>query len=417
MGNSGKLRSGRRRACRGGRPAKKQDRYEVFEPLAAWFGDSLTAAGHTSINGFLNANRMLNKHLVYSLANAAKPLKLDEIRMIALALKRPLEEAETLWRRARNEVERRTAEDRRTDALASWDDLPGLLDPSVQDLMEAQSDTVEQLPYRILRVEPPPLSAVYVRQQVQQEGDEHRPPITETLTALGALDRHEHLLITGGPGTGKSPFGHFVTGLLAKRWLGADIEPGLTEPVLPLRIPARTLLGDGSWSKVLADAIDKTLRLHLTENCPPALLSNRAHGARWLLIVDGLDEITDTEARGRLIKAIARHSRGESFRFVVSTRDLPQAELAPLRGFSRFSMVPMSRLDLADFAEKWFTAQDADSVPCSRPSPPSRIRVNPNARCRRTGQSCTSGSTTTSWTRSTAADRRRRGGCTRTARS
>lgn len=348
----------------GGRPAKDVQRHEVFEPLAEWFDESLTAAGHTSINGFLTANRMLNKHLVYNLANAARPLKLDEIRMIALALKRPLEEAETLWRETRNNVERRAHEDRRTEALASWDDLPGLLDPSVQDLMEAQCDTVEQLPYRKLLVEPPPLSTVYVRQQVRHEDANDRRPTSETVTALGALDRHEHLLITGGPGTGKSTFGHFVTGLLAKRWLRlADTDPAVSEPVLPLRIPARALLGDGSWSEVLANAVDKTLALNLTERCPPALLTNRAHGARWLMIVDGLDEITDSEARARLVTAIARHSRGGSFRFVVSTRDLPESELAPLRNqrFGNYSMVPMSRPDLTDFAEKWFTAQNPDN--------------------------------------------------------
>ncbi|MEV0644560.1 hypothetical protein AB0I28_04805 [Phytomonospora sp. NPDC050363] len=351
----------------GGRPAKRQERYEVFEPLAEWFARALENAGFRSVNAFLEANRLLNKNLVYDLAKAARPLKLEEIRTIAATLGQPAAEAETLWRTARRAAERQVRADQdAASAISSWDDIPGQPHPQLKDLLEAQSETVEQLPYQRLQVTPPPLSTIYVRQQVTAHEDADAPEpkrgTPETATALDALNLHEHLLITGEPGSGKSTFGYFVTGLLARRWLGAEEDCPVTEPLIPLRVPARELVRPGSWTTALAGAVNDTLGPILVTSVTAELLARRVHGARWLLFVDGLDEITDDEARRKLVSTLAHHARGGGdFRLVVSTRALPSDELAPLmtERIGHYRMVEFKSADLADFAERWFPDERA----------------------------------------------------------
>lgn len=348
--------------------------YADYEPLAEWFRRSLAQAGFADIDELVNANRMLQPGLVHALAEATRPLKLIEIRMVAMALGRPADEAESLWRQAMADAERRTVASQRTTArITSWDEIPAQPDPPIRNLLDAQRETVEQLPYRKLMVEPPPLSTIYVRQQVRQQRVQQddvpegadpkaRRASRDPVTALAALNQHEHLLLTGEPGSGKSTFGYYLTGLLARRWLGerTDEAPVVNEPLLPIRIPARSLIRESSWTKAVADAANETLGMNLVTQVVPELLENRAHGARWLLVIDGLDEITDAEARRTLVRTIAHHARKTGhFRFIVSTRTLPDTELAPLRGerFGHYKIAPFDSAELDDFTKRWFEAQ------------------------------------------------------------
>ena len=359
----------------GGRePEPEKAGYAEYEPLAEWFRGSLAQAGFADIDELLNANRMLQPDLVHALAEATRPLKLIEIRMVAMALGRPVEEAEALWRQVMADAERRTVESQRTTArITSWDEIPAQPDPPIRNLLDAQRETVEQLPYRKLMVEPPPLSTIYVRQQVRRQRVQQddvsegadpkaRRASRDPVTALAALNQHEHLLLTGEPGSGKSTFGYYLTGLLARRWLRepANDAPVVNEPLLPIRIPARSLIRESSWTKAVADAANETLGMNLVTQVVPELLEHRAHGARWLLVIDGLDEITDAEARRTLVRTIAHHSRKtEHFRFIVSTRTLPDAELAPLRSerFGHYKIAPFDSAELDDFTKRWFEAQ------------------------------------------------------------
>ncbi|MFF4787321.1 NACHT domain-containing protein [Streptomyces griseorubiginosus] len=77
-------------------------------------------------------------------------------------------------------------------------------------------------------------------------------------------------------------------------------------------------------------------------------------------MVDGLDEIADHDARTDVIHTIAQHARaGSDYRFVVTTRPLPEAELAPLRSplIGAYEVEPFDAAELRDFAGKWFATQ------------------------------------------------------------
>ncbi|NKE56883.1 NACHT domain-containing protein [Lentzea sp. PSKA42] len=238
--------------------------------------------------------------------------------------------------------------------LTSWQDRPALTE-ELEDLLHVQRDAAETLPYRLLGVRQPELTRVYVQQSVREterkQGD--RPfPIGE------ALSRGKHLLITGEPGAGKSTLGQMYVQRLATEWLEASADPPLPEPVMPLRIPAKALADDLPWSELLANAV-RSSRLNST--LKPELFAKRALGARWLVFVDGLDEIAEPERRDRVIDAlVSRMRRGSDHRLVITTRPLPPDELQKLHGqdIDLFTIQPFGPVELQDFASAWFRAQN-----------------------------------------------------------
>jgi hypothetical protein len=215
-----------------------------------------------------------------------------------------------------------------------------------------QRDAAETLPYRLLGVRQPELTRVYVQQSVRETEQQGRPvPIGD------ALARGKHILITGEPGAGKSTLGQMYVQRLATEWLEASADPPLPEPVMPLRISAKALADDLPWSELLANAV-RDRRLNAT--LKPELFAKRALGARWLVFVDGLDEIAEPERRDRVIDAlVSRVRRGSDHRLVITTRPLPPDELQKLHGqdIDLFTIQPFGPVELQDFASAWFRAQ------------------------------------------------------------
>lgn len=236
--------------------------------------------------------------------------------------------------------------------LTSWRDRPDLT-TDLEDLLHVQREAAETLPYRLLGVKQPELTRVYVQQSVRETERQDRPvPIAD------ALARGKHLLITGEPGAGKSTLGQMYVQRLATEWLEPSADPPLPEPVMPLRIPAKALADDLPWSELLANAVrDRRLNSPLRSE----LFAQRALGARWLVFVDGLDEIAEPERRARVVDAlVSRMRRGTDHRLVITTRPLPPDELQKLHGqdIDLFTIQPFGPVELREFASGWFRAQD-----------------------------------------------------------
>ncbi|MXG27246.1 NACHT domain-containing protein [Streptomyces sp. YIM 132580] len=378
----------------GGRPPKSdQQRYTELEELASWFRQAVTDAGYESLNAVVRAE-IAHKNVVYGICGATRMVKPEVVGAFAVALGREPSDVMPVWMRAKEAMDRSAsaAKEKRTPRLSSWTELP-LPSLAVRNLLEAQAKAVERLPYDMLGVTEPPLSAVYVRQQIRASGpasdgvsrkavlsDEapgtpvqmaaarHRDArrAESQLPIPTVLGRHQHLLITGEPGAGKSTLSSHLTWSLSRIWLREDtsLAAPVEEPLLPVRIAARTLLGEaGSWSTVLVQAARRTLGHSLIADPDPGLFRGRMQGARWLVMVDGLDEVADRESRAKVIRMIALHTRAEGdYRFVLTSRPLPEGELAPLRGptLGEYTMESFGAEELKDFAGKWFAAQYED---------------------------------------------------------
>ncbi|GAA3854609.1 hypothetical protein GCM10022243_20130 [Saccharothrix violaceirubra] len=261
---------------------------------------------------------------------------------------------------------------------SGWADAPELPD-DVRALLRAQISMAQTMPYKLPGARRPSLATVYVRQElggVVEEPDQHRPapaldhrgrliepprrPVARTTVrppsraVREALDDHDHLIVTGGPGQGKSTLSLRLAADIAKHW-ATRAEPPLSEPVVPLRLPARLLAPRVGmpFADALAEAAGEEYGSLLPHRLDPRVLVEPVMGCRWLLLVDGLDEVADAGTRDRLVTVLAHRT---THRVVLTTRPIGGAALAPLHeiGAQRYELQPFDEAALTRFADNWF---------------------------------------------------------------
>jgi hypothetical protein len=358
-----------------GRPPKNpQQALPELAELSTWLAAALAGGGYDNVNQFLARNRQFAKNQVYDIRNGTGRVTLPVMRALAAALGRPLGEVEALWFSAKRAMEQSEQLDATTlHRSRSWETLPPPK-PDVRYLLLAEADEAQLLPYQLLGIELPSLPVIYVRQYLRDWSS--RPKATgapgdpadgtareEVRPAAEVLSHYDYVLVTGGPGSGKTALVKEVARRLARIWLREDpaSDPPTGEPAIPLLIPARALTDAGSFTSALAAAVRKVYGMGLLTELRPAHFVGSVSGARWLLIIDGLDEVVDRELRVKIIRAIRAHARADTpYRFVVTSRPLPEAELRPLlqEPFTAFSVEPLGRRELREFSEKWFATQN-----------------------------------------------------------
>lgn len=358
-----------------GRPPKNpHDPSPLLAELQAWLAGALTSAGYSSANQFLSRNTRFDKNMVYAVLNGSRLAKLEEIRNLAVVLGRSPDEVRPMWLTAKQSIERREGQRANGQSL-SWESLPQL-EPSVRDLLLAEAEAAQLLPYQLLGLESPSLPLIYVRQQLlgagavpqsqlKETAQDPAPPTTpqEPISAAEFLARHDHVLVMGEPGSGKTALVQETTRRLARIWLRDDaaIDPPTKVPVIPLLLPARMIADAGSFTSALAEAVRRVYGIAMLTELRPTHFAHPVRGSRWLLMIDGLDEVVDQALRVRIIRAIAGHARADApYRIIVTSRPLPEAELRSIsrEPFTVCSVEPFGRADVQEFAAKWFATQN-----------------------------------------------------------
>lgn len=205
-------------------------------------------------------------------------------------------------------------------------------------------------------VTPPPMAKVYLYQVIRPLGlaaaryhaDLDAIPTDALLTGGG------NYVIIGGPGVGKSSLLRTCVSTLAANQLVVAGD------VVPVLIPAVELVGDAPLPTLLAQRVSALLKGGgLRKELPADFFRTQpAPGVGWLLLVDGLDEIADPEARRLVMRelgALADDATEPGYRFVLTTRPLPDSELSVLKSsVGRLEIQPFSTDDVRSFAETWF---------------------------------------------------------------
>ncbi|MEU4089254.1 NACHT domain-containing protein [Streptomyces aureus] len=236
---------------------------------------------------------------------------------------------------------------------------------SLDSYLHAARNAARDHPYPgVLSGTTPPLAAVYLRQQASRrtesepetadcEGIPHSGA-GEVLPAEQLLADGQMCLILAGPGGGKSSLLRTHLTRSIEQWLA-----GHGGNALPVLIPAAEL-DRFPLIQALAAAANAELRSYgLVDELPAAFFATPPRpGVRWLVLVDGLDEITDPAARQRVLRTVATVAGGEHatlYRFAIATRPLPDAELSHLgSGVPRYDLLPFVPEDLRTVASGWF---------------------------------------------------------------
>ncbi|MGW1914310.1 alpha/beta fold hydrolase [Streptomyces sp. NPDC002076] len=262
--------------------------------------------------------------------------------------------------------------DRGPPVAKDWKDLPAKPPQEVDGLLAAL-ESIETLPYHLSGSRS--LSDVYVQQQLRyldtpslatlERGETGKwgPP----RLAGYAVDTHEHLVVVGGSGQGKSTLTLRLAAELSAAWRSEArrIAPPTRVPVIPIRVPADALLatqGDSksaTWTESLVLASNRELNLRQNAALSNELLKKPICGARWLILVDGLDRIRDPEARSHFIDVLVQHMQvtDSPYRLLITTQPLSFEELQRLEegGADCLALDGFETEGaLTDFARRWF---------------------------------------------------------------
>ncbi len=215
------------------------------------------------------------------------------------------------------------------------------------------------------------------------KGIEHRPE-ARRISALEMLDKHQHLVLLGDPGGGKSTFVNFVAWCLAGEMLShkeanldlltqplpkddEDEEERTSQswqhgPLLPVRVILRDFvaagLPDQEGSAVdLWNFLEKELEKAALKDFFPYLKQELMEQG-GILLLDGLDEVPEARNRRSQIKHIVtdfiasfRHCRV----LVTSRTYAYQKQDWRITGMQETVLAPFSKGQIRCFVEGWYT--------------------------------------------------------------
>ncbi len=198
--------------------------------------------------------------------------------------------------------------------------------PTLRQYLEAVEKADARHPYAVLLpvAAPPPLSKVYLAQQLAD--DESEDTGVERIESV-ELTQLAGAQVIGGPGAGKSSLVQHLAAEEARRWLHQGRRGG----TVPVPLHASALVRHRGLPEQLADGVvamlDTTFTLDAT-SLTAMLSAEPLPGVPWLVLVDGLDEIVDLTDRRVVMDRIRRHREDSRYRFLVTSRPLPSLPLA-----------------------------------------------------------------------------------------
>lgn len=234
------------------------------------------------------------------------------------------------------------------------------------------------------------LAAVYTALMTQRTTADEQPLSGErehrALSALAVLNAEPRVALLGDPGSGKSTFVNFLALCLAGEQLGrqdANLE-ALRAPVptdddqneqpepqpwdrgflLPVRVilrefVARGLPAPGSSEEVSADTLFRFIAAELPEALSEFAghLRREWHHAGGLLLLDGLDEVPEADARRVQVKRAVEQFAAAFPKVVVlvtSRTYAYQKQDWKLHDFTEAVLTPFERPQIRRFVERWY---------------------------------------------------------------
>ncbi len=191
----------------------------------------------------------------------------------------------------------------------------------------------------------------------------------ETVLEAVSADEAQRVVLLGDAGSGKSTFVNHLAFCLAQARLGDKLDwleklQGWTfGALIPVRVVLRELMAqtdltreptaDVLWDFIRAD-LDARGHLQYFDG-----LQRHLQQRGGILLLDGLDEVTDADKQREFIKAVIEDfERGGLCRVIVTCRPYAYERAEwKLRGFVERSVAPFSPEQIQEFVSAWYHAQ------------------------------------------------------------
>jgi NACHT domain len=225
----------------------------------------------------------------------------------------------------------------------------------------AQHKYLRLVGFHTASINQPRLEEVFVSLRVGAEGSSSRAVLPSSLASplaslhfTIALAKFRHLVILGRPGSGKTTALSFALLQFAQD-LGFQAF-GIRERLLPIYVPLRRLTQNGQ--SILDNLLDPSTQLvasDLLRECPREYFPSRLERGECIVLLDGLDEVTDEAAHRSAAERVA--AMMESYprnRFVVTCRTAGWKNLLP--GFQVLEAQDFRRHEVQSFVRGWHRA-------------------------------------------------------------
>jgi hypothetical protein len=233
--------------------------------------------------------------------------------------------------------------------------------PELHRYLRAVERAAQEHPYGftsgLSRARMPALAEVYCPQDLVdlsasrggQPGNAGPPDVPSW---VGLLGRHRHLLVRGGPGAGKSTLLRHIATALAH-----DALAGHPADYLPVLFHARDLAAGQPLADAIHEGATRFLHTALVRGLPRGIFDSAPlPGVGWLVLIDGLDEIRDHEAREAALRTMRDGLDEPAWRFLAATRPLPEEDFRELRPrFGECELRPFTGDELKRFAIRWLS--------------------------------------------------------------
>lgn len=210
-----------------------------------------------------------------------------------------------------------------------------------------------------LRVDGPDGEQGTVVQEVIQRGD------AVLKASLNTAQEPRHVVLTGQPGNGKSTVSRFLTKVYRTRFMDQEAPTGTVAEVMegtqaalarigvepprnrrwPIRVDLAELADDvgPSGGKSLMRWLSEKVTLRAEVDIKPVALKRWLRRWPWLVVFDGLDEVTSPEVRRRILDEVESFveeadQEDADLLIVVSTRPTGYTERLEPRHFVQFDL-------------------------------------------------------------------------------
>ena len=204
----------------------------------------------------------------------------------------------------------------------------------------------------------PPLKDVFVTLHMGSAQAENGTSKGRALTVTQALTSHNKLLILGEPGSGKSTLMDWLVLVFCN-----EVEQRALRALgdlLPIYLPLRSCAGD---ERPLDELMTDPDLLPLSGTAPQRFFRDRLNNGGCLVLLDGLDEVVDHQARDRVVEKINRLVRTFSRnRYVVTCRTAGWEEGLLTGDFARLAIRDFSEADTQRFIVGWYRAVRAQQA-------------------------------------------------------